>query len=305
MQITNPWLRLPLFALLLLIPVVAGEIYVRSLPDPAKSKHKFLLQHSNEIDVLILGSSHTYYGICPEDISPNAYSAAQVSQTLCYDNWILHHYPFGRLQTVILPISDFSFYEELEQGNEWYLANRYRLYMECDLHSQWSVYNWEVTAFRVFCNKLQSLWKSPSRQWSTYGQGLEYTLAKRPATWDNGAERAATNHDTNYNATFNNERYLQSMAAFCKERGIKLLLISTPLRPSYRQNQLPKQVKDMHLRIQNLVCSFPQVVYRDYSADPRFEANDFYDSDHLCRQGAHKLSRLLKATIDSLDTLPH
>lgn len=305
MHITTPWLRLPLFALLLLLPLAAGELYVRSLPDPAKSKHAFLTHHSNEVDVLVLGSSHTYYGVCPEAISPKAYSAAQVSQTLRYDDWVLRHYPFGQLHTVILPISDFSFYEELEQGNEWYLANRYRLYMDCDLHSQWSVYNWEVTAFPVFCHKLQSLWQPPSRQWSLHGQGLEYTLAKRPATWDNGAERAATNHYTDYSAAVANEQCLQRIANFCCERGIRLLLVSTPLRPSYRQNQLPEQLADMHQRIQNLLHHFPQVVYLDYSADPRFGANDFYDSDHLCREGASKLSSLLKESIDSLHALQH
>ena len=72
---------LPLFALLLLLPLAMGEIYVRSLPNPAKYKHAYLSRHSREVEVLILGSSHTYYGLCPERLGENAFSAAQINSS--------------------------------------------------------------------------------------------------------------------------------------------------------------------------------------------------------------------------------
>lgn len=290
----NPWYRIVIFALLLLLPLAAGEVYVRHLPNPSKSKHAFLKAHSREVEVLVLGSSHTYYGICPERLSPHAYSAAQVSQTLRYDHYLLHHYPFDRLKTVVQPISDFTFYEELEGGAEWYLANRYRLYMDCDLHSPFSVYNWEVTAFPVFCEKLKSLWQPPKMYWSDYGQGLEYTLEKREKNWNNGESRAATNHYSDFSGASENETFLKQIADFCRERNVQLILLSTPLSADYRAHQDPKQVNDMHRRVAELQQRYPETVYLDLAADLRFTDTDFYDADHLNTQGAEKLSAIVK-----------
>ena len=64
-----PKWRIPLFLLLLLLPLGAAEVYVRSLPNPAKFKHAYLSRHAREVEVLVLDSSHTYYGLCPEPLS--------------------------------------------------------------------------------------------------------------------------------------------------------------------------------------------------------------------------------------------
>lgn len=287
-------LRLAGFLLLVLVPLGAGEIYVRSLPNPAKSKHAYLSRHAGEVETLVLGSSHTYYGLCPELLGPHAYSAAQVSQTWKYDEWVLRHYPFGRLRRVVLPVSDFSFYEELEDGAEWYLATRYRLYMDCDVHPRLSAYGWEFTAFRTFCEKLRSLWQPPRMAWSRTGQGLEYTLAARPADWDNGAARAAHNVYADFAHAPANERRIGRIADFCSSRGATLWLVSTPLTPSYRAHQSARQTRDTQRRLERFLKAHPEVRYLDFRADPLFTPRDFYDADHLNRQGAAKLSRRLQ-----------
>lgn len=293
--------RFVLFAILILLPLGVGEIYVRSLPNPTKSKHAHLMAKSREIEVLILGNSHTYYGINPAILSERAYSAAQVSQTLKYDNWILGAYPFDSLQTVVLPVSDFSLYEELENGDEWYLANRYRLYMNCEIHPCLSVYGWECTAFPVFCEKLKSLWTPSRMQWSSYGQGLEYTFAnRRPGgDWDNGEERAKRNY---YKDLGNGEKgvaYLESIARKCEKQKAVLVILQTPLRPSYLQHQNPEQVSDTQSRLRTFFKDFPQTRMLDLRADLRFEAKDFYDSDHLNTDGADKLSFILADSLEA------
>jgi len=290
----SPYVRPFLFFLLPLVLLAAGEAYVRSLPNAAKSKHEFLTKHSDEVDVLVLGSSHTYYGICPDALGSHAYNAAQVSQTLRYDDWLLHHYSFNNIEWVVQPVSDFSLYENLEGGSEWYLANRYRLYMDCDIHSPWSVYGWEATAFPAFVEKLKSLWQPPKMRWSEQGQGLEYTLESRAAEWDNGAERARHNCYENFAAAEENVGHLHRIARFCEKRHARLLLISTPLRPSYRSAQDPRQIADMRHRLKVFLKRHPVAMYLDFSADPRFSDVDFYDADHLNTDGARKLSFLIK-----------
>lgn len=283
------------FFLLLALPLCAGEIYVRSLPNPAKAKHEFLSQHSREVETLVLGSSHTYYGVSPEIIGKNAYNAAQVSQTYRYDHWVLTHYPFDRLKNVILPLSDFSFYESLEESGQWPYASRYRLYMNCDIHARLSVYDWEITAFRNYLEKLRSLWRPPRMKWSESGQGLEYTLKERPRQWENGTQRAARNRYESFDSNSRHgEPYLYLIANWCETLGVRLLIVSTPLRPDYRAAQSLEQLKDMECRLAKVLRRYPEtIVYRDYTQDERFKEEDFYDSDHLSLQGAHRFTTLL------------
>ena len=290
------WLRCALFAALLLLPVAAGEWYVRSLPNPAKAKHAFLAARSHEVDTLILGNSHAYYGLAPELLGSHAFSAAQVSQTLRYDAWVLAHYPFPRLRVVVLTLSDFSLYEELEEGDEWFLANRYRLYMDCDFHSCLSVYGWEVTAFRPFCEKLASLCRPPRMRWSAAGQGLEYTLESRAPglAWDNGPERAAANDYADLSLSRRGMGYLETIARYCEARGLTLALVATPLTRSYRAARSAARVADTRRCLAALLRRHPSVRYYDYSEAAAFTAADFYDADHLNLDGSHKLSRLLR-----------
>lgn len=284
------------FALLILPPLAVGEAYVRSQPNPAKSKHAFLTARSAEVETLILGSSHTYYGLIADTLHPAAYNAAQVSQTYSYDYFVLTAYPFPRLRTVVLPLSDFSLYEELEGGPEWYLATRYRLYMDCPRHSRFGLYGFEFTAFKVFVEKLKQLWRPRRMHWSERGTGLEYTLENRAAAWDNGADRAAVNRHLDFaRLAEKGEPWLARIAAWCEARNVRLVLLSTPLRPSYRAAQLPAQTADTEARATRLLRRYPRTVRRiDLRDDPRFGATDFYDADHLSLQGAAKLSRLLR-----------
>lgn len=289
----TPWPRVALFFLILAVPLAAGEAYLRSLPNPYKAKHAYLTAHSREVETLILGSSHAYYGIHPETLGPHAYSAAMVSQTLRYDYYLLRHYPFPRLRTVVLTVSDFTLYEEIEDGREWYLANQYRLYMDCDIHPRLSVYGWEVTAFRIYCEKLRSLWQPPRMGWSATGQGTEYTLRNKAADWDNAAARVKTNRYDDFSRAPRQTAVLQSIADWCRDHGATLLLVSTPLSPAYRALQNPAQVSDTESRLKTFLDSTPHARRLDFRADPRFGPDDFYDADHLTFNGSRKLSRLI------------
>ena len=291
-------LRTFLFLLPLALLLMGGEAVLRLHPNAAKAKDKAMRLTGSIIDTLILGSSHAYYGLCPELLGRNAYNAAQVSQTLKYDEFILNRYALPRLRAVVLTVSDFSFYEELEGTPSWYLAGRYRMYMGCDYHSLASAYAWEAAAFPVFAKKLLALCRPPRERWSLRGQGLEYTLENRAADWDNGTTRAAVNRYKDFSHGAVNEARLCRMAALCRKRGISLVLVATPLRPSYRAEQNPAQTADMHRRIERVAARFPQTVrFLDFAADPAFTANDFYDADHLNRAGAAKLSLKVKGAI--------
>lgn len=123
-------LRLSGFLLLPLLVVVAAEAWVRAQPNAARYKHAWLADSAASVGTLVLGSSHTYYGICPETLADDAFSLALPSQTLRYDLALLRRYPLPRLHTLVVPLSYFTLHEDLETtSREPHTAARYRIYI--------------------------------------------------------------------------------------------------------------------------------------------------------------------------------
>lgn len=290
--------KISVFSLCILLPLLCAEVYVESLPNPSRSKHMWMQQHSRSVKTLILGSSHTFYGVRP-DLLPSAYSLAQIAQTYRYDDYLLKHYPTDSLRTVILPFSYFSLYEDFESmPRERFNAIRYRIYMDCDIHPRISYYGFEFSSINSLTEKLKSLWQSPSLSWDSLGWGTDYTLARRPSLWDNGADAAANNTYADTTLVPLNTALLDDMMTYCEHRGIQLLLITTPLSHDFLSNQSTGQLCRNATQLSSLLAAHPAVKYVDYSADSDFSDADFYDSHHLNEYGAEKLTLKLLDIID-------
>lgn len=287
-----------LFFLLVAATVGAGEWYVRSLPNPARNKHEWMQKNSRTVRTLILGSSHTFYGIDAASLGPHAYSLAMVSQTYRYDDYLLRHYPTDSLRAVILPFSYFSLYEDYEiMDTDAQYASRYRIYMDCPYHSRLSRYAFEFMDKNAFLERLKSLWKPARLTWDSLGTGTNYRPELRATPWDNGQIRAEVNTATDWRAERANLHFLHSIASWCQSRDVRLLLVSTPLSPQFRRHASPAQLAENHRALAGLLRRYPTVEYCDYSADPRFSDHDFFDADHLSTTGAARLTALLRAQL--------
>lgn len=293
------FLRLLLtFSALVTLTLAAGECYVRHLPNPARDKHEWMLAHSREVRTLVLGSSHTFYGLDPALLGPHAFSLAQVSQTYRYDDWLLRRYPTDSLRTVIVPFSYFSLYEDFEYGTgDIHYISRYRIYMDCPIHSVCSPHVLECTRFDAFKERLKSLWQPPRLTWTELGWGSNNRSELRPAAWDNGAERAKGNTYADTGAVNANTAFLASIFEFCRKRNVQVILLSTPLTPSFRDNECPEQrARNRHV-LDRLLRKYPEVCRMDLEADSRFSDADFFDADHLSDRGAKKLSDIVRAAL--------
>jgi len=82
-------IRTLLFSLPVLALFIVMEILLRQIPNDYLLKKKYLDNHSKEIETLILGSSHSFYGINPLYFSNNTFNASHISQSLDYDFAIL------------------------------------------------------------------------------------------------------------------------------------------------------------------------------------------------------------------------
>lgn len=283
-----------LFAAPILLFFAAGEWYVEHLPNPARDKHEWMTAHHDDVTTLILGDSHAFYGIRPDQLADSAYSLAMTSQTLRYDDFLLHHYPMPRLRDVVLSISYFTLWEDFESlGGQDHLISRYHIYMGCRLHHA-PQYYLECVHRREFIERLRSLYKPSQLSWDALGWGDNYTLDRKATDWDNGAQRAADNTYTDTAVVSLNEDFLLRIISYCRSNGVRLTLVGTPTTASFRQHEAPRQLDVNSQVLRRILRQHPEVQYLDYEADPDFGPDDFYDSDHLTDVGASRLTKKIR-----------
>lgn len=93
--------------------------------------------------------------------------------------------------------------------------------------------------------------------------------------------------------------YLRKIADLCDQRGVSLLLLDTPVTDAYRR-LIPRQAMADFRRIQaDLVYRHPRVAYLDLSATSLPPA-DFFDGNHLNREGAAVVTQLLRGRFSQL-----
>ena len=294
-------LKLGCFALAVLAVLTAMEVYVESMPNIARDKHQWMLQHSNEVKTLVLGNSHNLYGIRPDLLGEGAFSLAQQSQTYRYDCYLLQHYPMKELKTIILNFDYSLLWEDFESTpKEEFQAMRYRIYMDCDIHPRLSWYGFEVMYMPLVTEKLRSLFTPGRNHWDHIGWATEYTKEARLQDWDDGKNRAEANtrHDTDIVSM--NEGILRDIFDYCQKHHIKVILLNTPVSETFRTYEDPRQRHINDQALKKLLQDNPSVTYLDWEADQRFTSDDFYDSDHLNHEGAQKLTKAVLAEMLNL-----
>ncbi len=122
-------LKIFLFLLPILIIGIALEFLLREIPNQYTLKDNYIATSSRKIETLVLGSSHTYYGVNPEYFTKPCFNLANISQSLNFDLELLkkHENEFSNLKTVIIPISYFSLFETLEEGDESWRVKNYTI----------------------------------------------------------------------------------------------------------------------------------------------------------------------------------
>jgi hypothetical protein len=296
-------ISLSLLALAFLITLVAGECLVESLPNQYKSKNEYMQRNGADVETIILGSSHAYYGINPEYLDGNAYNLANISQNYRYDYYLLSHYAdkYKQLKTVIVPVSYFSFFRKpFEEGNDEALHHvmSYHIYMDCPYDDSNPKYKWEFSHFSIFRGKIMAWARNSVRNCSSLGWGMDYALALKQNKMDIGGVKRAHDH-TVYDWTYlpENLSNLTNILEFCKARSVKVVLITTPTYRTYYDNLDPNQLNKMYSLIDSLKQQY-RFDYKDYLKDSRFVLDDFWeDCDHLSDVGATKFTKILNEDI--------
>ena len=308
-----------IYCISILFPIILffsiGEYLVRQVPNPYKYKEYWMEKHQKEVETLIMGGSQTFYGVKPNLLEGKAFNLANTSQGLEYDYFILNRFSCPYLKTIIIPISYLTMFQgPLEEGIEWYRAIFYKIYMDYPEHSSFSRYNFEFTNQKIFLGKLEKYYKglaglTYNKGYDEWGWGNEYLLSKKKYNiWNDGteAETAVKRHTPkDWNRALKraeiNTKRLRDIANTCKEKQITLILITTPCWHSYVELLDKRQLNKTYELIKQIQKDY-DVVYFDYLKDKRFEANDFFDSNHLSEIGAEKFTIILNNDINKAKT---
>jgi len=292
-----------LLSVILFFTALFCEYLARRVPNPYKMKEEWMQHNSSKLEIMILGSSHAFYGVNPAFLDRPSFNLAYVSQGLEYDDYLLNRYLSNtpKLRFVFLSISSFSLFENLEEHTEWFRIINYQLYMGAKNYNVFSKYNYEMSHFWGATEKIKAYYlkRENTVVCSDLGYGTDYLLkSKNLKSWDNGEERVKECIYKDWKYLSQNKQHLIHMANLCEKAGVQLVLFTTPARPSYYNNLYQKQMDCMYQVIQAIMCDHKNVVYKNFLKDSSFVADDFYDQDHLTEIGAEKLTRILKNCIE-------
>lgn len=306
-------IKTTIFLLPILLAGAAMEWLLYGIPNEYRSKNAAMARGGDRIHTLVLGSSHTYYGINPDLMPEGVYNSAFVSQSLRYDSAILATRldALPRLRTVVIPISYFSLFFQLESGQASILAKNYKLHLGIGtpppplerleiVHSRL-----EKSIHRIrrhYLDRDTTPPCSPSTGWGI-------APARRANDMAASAKVEAGRHigyvRTGRSAHLaENVQCLRGILRLCQARGIKVFLVTLPTTPHYAALLDPSIWREIKDSVGNIVSGHPHAAYLDYSGADGFDDSDYFDADHLDSSGAAKFTALLAKSLDSASTPP-
>lgn len=285
------------FATSVILALLLGEYIITRQPNPYKYKHQYMTENAAEVESLIFGSSHSFYGINPQYFESPTFSLANISQNFEYDNILLRAYApkCVKLKNIILPISYFSFFDkDYEHSDESFLITYYKKYMNINIYPYYSKYNFEFTHFTLYSNKIKSIIKGKQPiECDEKGFGLGYHLERRSDKWKENVKDVIARHTASDDSMLEYHlTHLRSIIEYCNSMNLRIILVTTPTWKGYYQNLNKAQLEKMYSTISVLKKEY-NFEYYDFLCDERFGDNDFFDADHLSTDGAEKFSRII------------
>lgn len=294
-------------------PIIVGifvlELLLRNIPNEYLFKKQYLDQHSSKIETLILGSSHSYYGLDPKYFSTNTFNASHVSQSLNYDFEILKKYQnkFNNLKTIVLPISYFSLFAKLETGSESWRIKNYMIYY--DMNTSKSIINYsEILSNKSNVNlkRIISYYLAGNStiSCSKLGWGTSYNSANSKDLNETGKISAIRHTRENINSKMHQKAFqenlllIDSILQWADKNDINILLFTPPAFETYRKNLSSEQLQLTINTTRDICSKYKSCDYEFLLSDSRFQTEDFYDGDHLSEIGAKKLSILINDEIN-------
>ncbi|WP_339626865.1 hypothetical protein [uncultured Winogradskyella sp.] len=294
--------------ILFLIPIVvlaiSLETIIRHIPNSYELKSEYLENNAERIETLILGSSHSFYGINPKYFTAPAFNMSNVSQSPDVDLAILKSYEhqLTNLKTVVIRLSYDTLFEQLKLSPEDWRLKDYKLYTNVDLDYTLK-HNSEVLAIGLKQSlevlKNEYFNNMPLLNCDSLGFGKVKSQLKK-IDLDNAGRIAAKRHTiSSWYLLHKNSEVFKKIIEHCNQRHIKVLVVTPPAYKSYVNNLNTNQVDKMVETGISLGEKYENCSYHNFMTRLNLIHSDFYDADHLNSTGAKKFSLILNSLIEN------
>lgn len=290
---------------LFLIPIVVvwmlAEVFYRSVPNNYTYKYEQISNNMDDIEVLVLGDSHTFFGINPEWLSLKTYNLSNVSQTIYFDKLLfekhIDHLPHLKYLIISVEYTTLSqadntqediwrkyFYEAQMDLKvpliAWYDPKKYSLALTRKFDKTFKTFlDYQREGSLIGCDE-----KGWGNTYLSTVDSLEMAYLSKVV--------ARKHEDGSMDFKQNTER-IQNMITFCEQKNIQVLLVNMPVYPDYLDRLNPEKLLKIDKTCDDLAKTNPNVTRVNLSRDSRFQLQDFHDADHLNAQGAKKCSLLI------------
>ncbi len=281
-----------LFLVPMILIALLMEFLLRNIPNDYKYKKDYLINNSNRINKLFLGSSHTYYGINPSVISGNSFNASHVSQSIDLDLQIIKKYRnnWKGLEYIIIPIDYFTLFFRLSNSVESWRLKNYNLYYDFQLSNKLSD-NTELISNNLNLNisKIISFYLQNEKFITCSELGYANKFKENKDLVKSGIEAGIRHTVEDFSNLDESINILNEMISFAKKNDIEIIFYTSPAYYTYVSNL---NVNQLELTIKTItkIADNNDIAYFNLLEDSSFNSSDYRDADHLNQKGAKKLS---------------
>jgi len=285
----------------ILLVLIFIEAFYRITPNNYSKKNEDIKHKYENTEILILGNSHTFYGLNPAYLEKPAYNLANISQSVYFDKLLVdkHIDKFKNLHFVILNIEYTSLSQLKNTSEDTWRKYYYKHYMKLEV----PIINWLdpknyfISATKSFSDNLKLTTRYFSKgtiiDCNENGFGTNYVQQNKTLNLEENAVITIKRHEDNLNDFTENIAAIESIINKCKSKGIKVILVTMPVTKNYSAKVTQKKLNKIFKCAALIQKMNSNVYYLNLFSDSRFTNNDFYDADHLHNTGAQKCSRIV------------
>ena len=302
--ITRFIIKMVAFLLPLAIAFTFIEYKLGHIPNTYNTKKNCLNNKSDSVEVLVLGTSHSLFGINPQYFSHVGFNLANASQSLDYDEQLtLKFLPtLPKLKLVMIAIGYQTLYFRLANTDEYWRGFYYRSFMGLDNVSLPYMDSRRFSLLMLY---------TPQVALDIMRKGFKINYAEKLLCngymYPDVAANAISDSTAAYRVHMHNmliksgkhKIMLSDLDTFVKvlrAKNIQVVFITLPVYTTYSSKCDPITLSKNEVEINNL-CTKYNCIYNNYFTDTRFTIEDFNDNDHLNIQGANKFSAILDTEV--------
>lgn len=297
--------KIALFLLPVLLTWGGLEYFYRTTENNYSYKHKRITAVAKDVEVLILGDSHTFFGLNPEYFNKNVFNLSGISQSIYFDKLLFekHIDDLENLEHLVLMVN----YTTLSKVDNT-MEDKWRKYfykhqmdLEVDMVSSFNIKNYSLALTRRLNKSVQLIGKYRNEGTivgvNDNGWGNYYSSTNNKDLERTSKIVTKRHEDGLTDFKLNLER-VQDMIKICKNRGVQVHIISMPVSENYYSKIDAQKWSKIAGACVSLTKKNENVKYYNWFKDSRFLSEDFYDANHLNDKGAKKCSEFLNLEVN-------